>query len=61
VIAWAADDEAALIEAIYDAALDPAVPVPWHFHGFDAKIFEAYNDYYHHVDVYRHGLVISRD
>jgi PAS domain-containing protein len=82
----APDDEPHLIEAIYDAALDPAIlddvlarlrarlaasisilfaydsagPVPWHFHGFEPKIFEAYNDYYHHVDVYRRGLVTKQ-
>jgi DNA-binding CsgD family transcriptional regulator len=80
------DDEAHLIEAIYDAALDSAIlddvlarlrarlqasisilfaddsagPVPWHFHGFEPKIFEAYNDYYHHVDIYRRGLVTKQ-
>jgi DNA-binding CsgD family transcriptional regulator len=81
-----ADDEAHVIEAIYDAALDPAIlddvlarirarlaasisilfaydstgPVPWHFHGFEPKTFRAYNDYYHQVDIYRHGLVTNQ-
>jgi hypothetical protein len=76
-------DESQLIEAIYDAALDPSVlddvlarirarlnasisilfaydstgPAPWHFHGFEGKIFEAYNDHYHHLDIYRHELI----
>jgi PAS domain-containing protein len=86
VIAMPPDDEAQLIEAIYDAALDPRIlddvlarvrarllasisilfaydsagPVPWHFHGFEPKIFEAYNDYYPYADIYRRGLVTKR-